>query len=68
MLQLRREAAYLYDAVRIYAHALAQTIGGVPADAGPEADVAAGRNGTLLMTHIVNRSYFRYVLKLLQVD
>ena len=54
ILNLRREAAYLYDAVKLYARSLREVLldGGDP------------RNGTLLIQKLMKRSYFRYIVVL----
>ena len=51
ILQLRREAAYLYDAVRLYAKSLRETLfeGGDPS------------NGTEIVRRLFNKTYFRWV-------
>lgn len=50
MLQLRREAAYLYDAVKLYAWSLKEVL----------LEGKDPLNGTLIIQKLMNRSYFRY--------
>ena len=51
-LKLKRESAYLYDAVMIYAESVAEIV-------SEEGDVL---DGSLVLEHMVNRSYKRLVL------